>query len=102
MLVFASQLHPEPPRGGFLTGIAVARRLLIRKPGLRIIMLSSSGNVEAEAWASQKSISFIPKEDGYHALIQTLRRMAMLPGERTPLAFIVHGHDSTALYELKN
>jgi predicted nucleotide-binding protein len=98
----ASGISAEESRGGFFTGVAVARRLLKKKPALRVVMLSSSGNAEAEAWASQKSIPFIPKEDAYHALIQSLRQLGIVSGERTPRAFIVHGHDSVALHELKN
>jgi predicted nucleotide-binding protein len=97
-----SGISAEESRGGFFTGVAVARRLLKKKPGLRVVILSSSGNAEAETWASQKSIPFIPKEDGYHTLIQSLRQLGIVSGDRTPRAFIVHGHDSVALHELKN
>ena len=89
-------------RGGFFTGIAVARRLQIAKPELRIVLWSSGRNAEAQVWATQKSIPLIHKGDGYHALTQTLKQVGVIPGDRTPLAFIVHGHDSAALNDLKN
>jgi CheY-like chemotaxis protein len=100
--VEASGISIEESRGGFLTGVCVARRLLAKKPGLRIVMLSSGINSEAYAWAAQKSIPFVSKEDGYHALLRSLKHLGLLPGDPSPLAFVVHGHDSAALYELKN
>lgn len=99
----ASGITSEECRAGFFTGVAVARRFLQRKPELRIVLLSSGvGSTEAEAWALQKSIPFVSEDEGYDALIQILRRVKILPGERAPLSFIVHGHDSEAVLDLKN
>jgi CheY-like chemotaxis protein len=99
----ASGITSEECRAGFLTGIAVARRFLQKKPELRIVLLSSGvENTEAEAWALQRSVPFVSKNEGYDSLIQTLRRVKILAGERAPLSFIVHGHDSEAVLELKN
>jgi predicted nucleotide-binding protein len=63
---------------------------------------SGVGNTEAEVWALQKSVPFVSKDEGYDSLIQILRRVKILPGERAPLSFIVHGHDSGAVLDLKN
>lgn len=99
----ASGITTQECRGGFLTGVAVARRMLQKKPTLRIALFSSDvTNPEAEAWASEKSIPFVPKHKGSEALLDALRRMKIVSGERTPLAFIVHGHDGSAVLELKN
>lgn len=99
----ASKITTEESRGGFLTGVAVARRLLKKKNTLRIVMLSSDvTNAEAEKWASEQSISFVPKHKGGGALLDALRRLGVISGLRSPLAFIVHGHDSAAILELKN
>jgi CheY-like chemotaxis protein len=98
----ASGISSEESRGGFSTGLCVARRLLVKKPTLQIVMLTSASNPEAQAWAGSKAIPFISKEEGPHALLSALRRYGLLPGDPTPLAFIVHGRDSGAVYELKN
>jgi CheY-like chemotaxis protein len=99
----ASEITDEECRGGFHTGIAVARRLLKKKPALRIIILSADvGNTEAEKWASERSIPFVSKHDGYEALLRVLKQMQIISGETAPLSFIVHGHDSAAVHELKN
>lgn len=98
-----SGITAEESRGGFLTGIAVARRFLLKKPDFRIAMLSSDfRNAEAEAWSLKKSIPFVSKHDGYHSLFQALKQLHVVPGDRAPLSFIVHGHDSAATLELKN
>ena len=98
----ASGITSEESRGGFSTGLCVARRLFVKKPTLQIVMLTSASNPEAQAWAGDKAIPFISKEEGYHALLSVLRRSGLLPGDPTPLAFIVHGRDSSSVYELKN
>ena len=99
----ASGITLEESRGGFLTGIAVARRLLQKKPEIRITFLSSDAiNPEAETWARHKQIPFVSKQDGYNSLIQSLKQSEIISGKRAPLAFIVHGHDSSMILELKN
>jgi CheY-like chemotaxis protein len=99
----ASGISLEESRGGFFTGIAVARRLLQKNPALPIVILSSDvHSSEAAAWALQKSIPFVSKYDGYHSLLQSLKQLRILSGEVAPLSFIVHGHDSSAVLELKN
>jgi len=99
----ASGISNEEGRGGFLTGVAVARRFLQKKPDLRITMLSSGvETLEAEAWASQRSVPFVSKADGYESLIRTLKQLKIVAGDEAPLSFIVHGHDSTAVLDLKN
>lgn len=96
-------ISSEESRGGFSTGLSVARRLAEKNSSLRIVLISSdptSGN--ARAWASRMSIPFIFKGDGYAPLLQTLNRLGLLGEKSTPRAFVVHGHDSAALLELKN
>lgn len=98
-----SGITPEESRGGFLTGVAVARRLLQKKATLRVAMLSSDvTNTEAEEWASAQMVPFVAKHKGQDGLLKALRRLNVVSGERKPLAFIVHGHDTPAVLELKN
>src|SRR5438552_17571428 len=69
----ASGITNEESRGGFCTGVAVARRLLESNPSLRLILLSSDvGGGEAEAWASSKSVPFVRKSDKSEALVHAL------------------------------
>jgi len=98
-----SGITAEESRGGFFTGIAVARRFLQEKPLLKVMFLSSHvGGSEAEVWASEKSIPFVHKSDQSYALVQALSGLGLMGARQTPLAFIVHGHDEAALLELKN
>ena len=99
----ASGITTEECRGGFGTGIALARRFLQRNPNIRILFLSSVvSNGEAEKWAKDHSVTFIRKSDTSSALKQALGQLGLLGKKQPPLAFIVHGHDSRALLELKN
>ncbi|HEX4486071.1 MAG TPA: TIR domain-containing protein [Terriglobales bacterium] len=98
-----SGISVEESRGGFYTGVAVARRLLQSKPGLKIVILSADlGSSEAEAWAKSKTIPFVRKSGPSEALVKVLNNLGLLGARQTPLAFIVHGHDETSLLELKN
>jgi predicted nucleotide-binding protein len=101
--VAKSGISEAESRGGFLTGVAVARRLLQKKPDIHITMISSDiASAQARAWAKENAVSFVSKEDGCNSLLQALKRAGHIKGERAPLAFIVHGHDSSPVSELKN
>lgn len=98
-----SGISLEESRGGFSTGVPVAKRLLETNAKLKIVLISSdASNREAGTWASKVSIPFISKGDGYGVLVKTLNNLGLLGERVTPRAFIVHGHDSVALLELKN
>jgi predicted nucleotide-binding protein len=97
-----SGISVEESRGGFNTGIGVAKRLLQKNANMRVVLLSSAVfGRDVDAWATNRSIPFVHKEQGMKSLLRELRRQGCLP-RRAPLAFIVHGHDEIALLELKN
>jgi len=99
----SSGISNEESRGGFCTGIAVARRLLQKNQNLKVVLLSSDVvGGEAEAWAQSKSVPFVRKSDPSERLTQVLSSLGLLGATETPLAFIVHGRDETALLQLKN
>jgi predicted nucleotide-binding protein len=98
-----SGITSEESRGGFSTGVCVARRCLKQKPGMKMILLTSNVvDSDAEAWAQAKSIPYVCKDEGSTALLRTLSRLGLIGSDKTPLAFIVHGHDEVALLQLKN
>lgn len=99
----ATGISAEESRGGFCTGIAVARRLLQKSENFKIVLLSSDVvGEEAENWAQAKSVPFVRKSDSSDRLAQALNSLGLLGDKGTPLAFIVHGRDETALLQLKN
>ena len=98
-----SGITTEESRGGFCAGVCVARRFLRQNADMRVILLSSDiVDSEAETWARERSIPFIRKDEGSAALLRTLERIGLSGSDRTPLAFVVHGHDEVALLQLKN
>ncbi len=99
----ASGISAEESRGGFLTGVAVARRFLQKRPGLPILLFSGGvANFEAEKWAEENKVAFAYKADGLHAVLNFLQRIGAFGAPLPPKAFIVHGHDEQALLDLKN
>jgi CheY-like chemotaxis protein len=98
-----SGITNEESRGGFLTGVCVARRLRSRNPLLKIVLLSSSvGGGEAESWAKSNDVSFLGKNEGRNGLLRILGKIGLGVSNRAPRAFIVHGHDEVALMQLKD
>jgi predicted nucleotide-binding protein len=99
----ASGITAEESRGGFSTGVAIARRLLQKHPEIQLLFLSSGViNGDAEKWAKEHSIVFVHKNDSSDGLKRGLSQLGLLGPKQPPLAFIVHGHDSSVVLELKN
>ena len=98
-----SGISNQESRGGFSTGVCVARRLLAANPNLKLMLLSSNvTDAGAESWARENLITYLPKDDGIQALKRALDRLGLTSSAQSPLAFIVHGHDEQAVLELKN
>lgn len=95
-------LSNEQTRGGFLSGIALSRKLLEIKPKLKIILLSSGiAGSEWINWAIENNIPHTTKDEGIKGIHSCLRKVGLLL-ERTPRTFIVHGHNENALEDLKD
>jgi predicted nucleotide-binding protein len=98
-----SGITNEESRGGFLTGVCVARRLRSQNPKIRIVLLTSTvGPGEAETWANNNGVILLGKDEGRNRLLRTLEQIGVITSDETPLAFIVHGHDEASLMHLKD
>jgi CheY-like chemotaxis protein len=92
----------EESRGGYASGVALARRLKQRYPAIRLLLLSGDVvGTDAAIWAENQDIPFVRKADGALALLGGLERLGLLANPPTPKAFIVHGHDEATLADLK-
>jgi CheY-like chemotaxis protein len=93
----------EECRGGYSSGIALARRLRQRDPDLPLVLLSGdvSGAVQG-TWAESQDIPFVHKADGALSLLGSLEKLGLLPNPPTPKAFVVHGHDEAVLVEVRS
>ena len=98
----ASGITNEESRGGFCAGVCVARRLLRKRPGMKVVLLTSDVvDTEAETWAHQHNVVFIRKDEGSSALLRSLDRLGITGSDRSPVCLIVHGHDESALRSSK-
>ena len=89
-------------RGGFLSGVAVARRFRKTSPDFPIILFSSGiAGGEGKKWASANQIPYFLKSEGAEKIVSSLRKFGLLPEQRLR-AFIVHGRDEQSLLELKD
>ena len=82
----ASGITNEECRGGYATGIAIARRLLQRNAALRILFLSSGvASDEPEKWAAERSVPFVLKsESGCMLSKHALRRLGLVGQKKPP------------------
>lgn len=98
-----SGISSEEARGGYLAGIAVTRRFRRTKPDFPVVLLSSeiSGG-EPRRWAKENSIPFVFKYEERSRLLSALADVGIVQSVQRPRAFIVHGHDESALSELKD
>ncbi len=93
----------EESRGGYLTGVAVVRRFRRTKPDLPIVLFSSDiTGGEARKWAKVNAIPFIFKHEDRSRLLSVLEGLGIIQSQKRPRSFIVHGHDESALAELKD
>lgn len=99
----ASKISAEESRAGFLTGVAVARRLRGQRPNLPVLLITADEwGSECEHWAQAQGIPVAFKSEGPTQVRAALRGLGVLDGRILPRAFIVHGHDEEALLQLKN
>jgi predicted nucleotide-binding protein len=99
----ASGISLEESRGGFQSGVALARKMRAARPNLKIALITSGyDNSEVVAWAAEQDVPLLKKSDTRHAFVAGLHRAGLLNGSVKPRAFIVHGHDEAALLQLKN
>ncbi len=98
----ASGISNEESRAGYLSGVALARRIRQKQSEFPIILFSGYfGGFEGEQWARDNRIPFFSKEEGPGALKRCLQKIGVIKDVK-PRAFIVHGHDEQALLELKD
>jgi CheY-like chemotaxis protein len=98
-----SGISSEETRGGYLAGVALARRFRQKNPKFPIVLLSSGiiGG-EANRWAKENSVPFVFKHEDRGRLLSALSDLGIVQHIKRPRAFIVHGHDEPALAELKD
>ncbi|HXL79989.1 MAG TPA: TIR domain-containing protein [Pyrinomonadaceae bacterium] len=98
-----SGISSEESRAGYLAGVALARRLRIKKSDFPIILLSAGvGGGEARQWARDQGHPFVLKDEKPTRLLSALADLGLAPKLERPRAFIVHGHDEALLAELKD
>jgi len=98
-----SGIPPEEVRGGYLSGVALARRLRSKQANFPFVLLTSdvSGG-EAHRWAKDHGHPFIFKHEDRARLLAALADLGLVPKVERPRSFIVHGHDQSLLSEVKD
>lgn len=98
-----SGITVEEARGGFFSGVALARKFREKKSTFPIIFLSAGiAGGEAHRWAKENKIPFVFKYEDRSRLLSALSDLGFVADVQRPRTFIVHGHDETMLTELKS
>jgi len=98
-----SGIPSEEARGGYLSGIALTRRLRQKVPDFPIVLLSAElVGGEARTWAKDHGYPFVSKVEDRSRLLTALSDLGLVSHVARPRAFIVHGHDEVMLRELKD
>lgn len=101
--VSQSGISTEEARGGYLSGVALARRFIKKRHKFPVILLSSDiAGGEGRGWAKDNGIPFIHKHEDRSRLISALSDLGLVHLVERPRTFIVHGHDNALLLELKD
>ena len=99
----SSDIQADEARGGFMTGVALTRRLRQRRSDLSVILLSSEiAGGEARVWALENKVPFVSKLEHRSRLLTALHSLGLAPSVQRPRTFIVHGHDKALLLETKD
>ncbi len=98
-----SGIPSEEARGGYLSGVALARRLRRKNPSFPLVLLTSdvSGG-EAQRWAKDHGHPLVFKHEDRARLLAALADLGLVSKVERPRSFIVHGHDQTLLAEIKD
>lgn len=98
-----SGISAEESRGGFLTGVALARRLRKDRPELKLVFITGEASAsESDRWARDNGVPIVMKSEGRNGVRRVLQNVGIIGKRPGPKAFIVHGHDEGALLQLKN
>jgi CheY-like chemotaxis protein len=98
-----SGIPTEETRGGYLAGVAVARRFRNENSAFSIILLSSDiAGGEGRRWAKAQGHPFVSKYEDPSRLISALADLGLVTKVERPRVFIVHGHDEILLAEVKD
>lgn len=98
-----SGITSEEARGGYLTGVAITRRYRSSDPKFPIVLLSSDiMGGEASRWAKDNAIPYVFKYEDRGRLLSVLNDLGVVTAVDRPRVFIVHGHDTYLLAELKD
>ncbi|MDO9262813.1 MAG: nucleotide-binding protein [Desulfosalsimonadaceae bacterium] len=99
----SSGIPNDEARGGYMTGVALTRRLKKQQPNLPIVLLSSEiAGGEARAWAKENGHLFVSKLENRSCLLTALHKLGLTVSVERPRSFIVHGHDEELLLEMKD
>jgi CheY-like chemotaxis protein len=90
-------------RGGYLAGVALARRFRERILNFPIVLLSAAASGgEAHRWAKDHSHPFVFKYEDRSRILSALAQLGIVSRVDRPRVFIVHGHDEDLLNEVKD
>lgn len=92
-------------KGGYATGLALARRIRKEYPELPVLAFSGATDSSIIDWFRRNTLGYMLKPACFPEILRTVNevlRPARFPHKKRVRTFIVHGHDEVTLLSLKN
>jgi len=90
-------------KGGFHTGVVLARQIRRIQPSVKLIALTASRDPEITSFFKKDgSVAYLSRNTVLPQELAIFLKSFILGARRTPRIFIVHGRDTALLFELKN
>ncbi len=90
-------------RGGFQTGVALLRRLREGFKQIPAILMTGHPNSEIQRWCQESDVVYMVKPIERNTMREVLEQLTGKKSKkRSPVTFIVHGQDQSAVDELRN
>jgi predicted nucleotide-binding protein len=102
MLPTGGALDELSTRGGFRSGMALARWIREHRPDVSIVGCSRAVDAEVADWFSRNTAGYFSLGDLLPTELADRITGIVFKSRRLPRMFIVHGHDEAAKYALKN
>jgi predicted nucleotide-binding protein len=103
MMAPGSQMGTIETRGGFQTGMVLARQIRRLQPSVKLVALTASQDPEVTSFFKKDgSVAYFLRQNTEPYDLSSFLKSFVVGSRRSPRTFIVHGRDKELLFELKN
>jgi CheY-like chemotaxis protein len=103
MMAPGTGMGPVETKGGFQTGIVLARQIRKQIPDIKLVALTNSQEPDIVSFFKKGgSVAYFHRQNTLPEELSRFLKSFVLGIRRSPRTMIVHGRDMASLFELKN